>query len=274
MPFVNSVEYTYAFAGKTSESVPTGIGTSSNNPAINATQVMQGGNTSNGWYWIKTSRMAEARQVYCNMVDAGGGWMCVSYSGNKQAAATTQLRGQFYPAAWSNGQGTLSGQFAVDVMDLWYHNGVNQCSNLLRLATTVVNDVPTVANSYIAHQCVYTSNAGRISTTASGVQGTGVLDPVAVLIPTLWSSIKGYTLMSQYNTNCPSDWMYNTGTNFYWIPVLPTDSSNIIRTGSGQGIGGWMRTQDKDSWGLSNVASNASSSGNTFPGATLAVFVK
>jgi hypothetical protein len=273
MPFVNSVEYSYAFAAKTTESVPTGIGTSSNNPAINATQVMAGGNTSNGWYWIKTSRMSNSRQVYCNMVDAGGGWMCVSYNGTKQSATLIQ-RGQFYPAEWTNGQGTLSGQFAVDVMDLWYHNGTNQCSNLLRLATNTSNDVPTVTNSYIAHQCIYTSNAGRLSTTASGVQGTGVFDPTAVLLPTLWSSIKGYTLMTQYNTNCASDWMYNTGANFYWNPVLPTDSSNTIRSGSGQGIGGWMRTQDRDSWGLLNVASNIGSSGNSFSGQTLAVFVK
>ena len=65
MPFVNSIEYSYAFAGIPSQSVPSGIGTSSNDPALNATQVMQGGNTSNGWYWIKTSQMATSRQVYC-----------------------------------------------------------------------------------------------------------------------------------------------------------------------------------------------------------------
>ena len=157
-------------------------------------------------------------------------------------------------------------------MELWYNNGVNQCSNMLRLATNTSNDIPTVTNSYIAHQIIYTSNAGRISTTASGNAGTGVFDPSAVLIPTTWSSIKGYTLMTTYNTNTASDWMYNTGASFYWNPVLPTDSSNTIRSGSGIGIGGWMITTNRDSWGFSNVASNASSAGNTFPGNTLAVF--
>jgi hypothetical protein len=271
MPFISSAEYTYAYAN--AQQVATGAGTSSNNPAVNAIAVINGGSSSNGWYWIKTSRMPVARQVYCNLTDVGGGWMCVSYGGTKQSVTTVQ-RGQFYPSAWSGDAGVLSGQFAVDAMDLWYNNGVNQCSNMLRLATNTINDTPTVANSYIAHQIIYTSNAARISTTASGVQGTGVLDPSAVLIPTTWSSIKGYTLMSQYNTNAPSDWMYNTGANFFWNPVLPTDSSNTIRTGSGLGIGGWMLTTNRDSWGFSNVASNASSSGNTFTGNTLAVFVR
>ena len=50
-----------------------GTGTSSNDPGINAVQVYNSGNTSNGWYWIKTSNMANARQVYCNMTDSGGG---------------------------------------------------------------------------------------------------------------------------------------------------------------------------------------------------------
>jgi hypothetical protein len=270
MPFISSAEYTYAYANAP---VSGGTGTSSNNPAINAIAVQNAGSTSNGWYWIKTSRMPVARQVYCNLTDAGGGWMCVSYSGTKQSA-TPALRGQFYPCAWSGGAGVLSGQFAVDVMDLWYHNGTNQCSNLLRLATNTVNDTPTVTNSFIAHQCTYTTNAGRLSTTTSGVQGTGVLDPAAILMATTWSAVKGYTLMTTQTTNTASDWMYNAGANFYWNPVLPSTDSNSIRSGSGTGIGGWMRTQDRDSWGLANVASNVGSSGSSFAGNTLAVFVR
>lgn len=274
MPFITSLAYNFAYAPNSSPSGGGGgAGTSSNDPAINAFAVQNAGSTNNGWYWIKTSRMATARQVYCNLTDAGGGWMCISYNGTKQSGTVIQ-RGQFYPCAWSNGQGTLSGQFSVDVMDLWYHNNSNQCSNLLRLATNTSNDVPTISNSYIAHQCIYTTNASRLSTTASGVQGTGVFDPAAVLMNTTWSSIKGYTLMTTLTTNAASDWMYNTGTNFYWNPVLPSTDSNNIRSGNAQGTGGWMRTQDRDSWGLSNVAFNASSGGNLFTGNTLAIFVR
>jgi hypothetical protein len=250
-----------------------GTGTSSNDPGINAAQIMAAGNTSNAWYWIKTSGMSEARQVWCNMTDAGGGWMLASYNGNKQAAVLSN-RGQWYPVAWSNGQGTLSGQFAVNAMDLWYHNGTNQCSTLMRLAFTTANAVPTVDNSYIGHTCHYFTNAGSLRlSTASGVAGTGVFATNNLLMSTLWSSVKGYTLMSTLYTVADADWMYNTGTNFYWNPCLP-QTGQVTRNGNAQGNGGWMRTQDRDSWGLANIAVNASGSGNTFIGSTLAVFIK
>ena len=251
-----------------------GSGSSSNDPAVSGAAALAAGNVTDGWYWIKTSRMPNARRVYCNMTDAGGGWMLVSYNGLKQTAATTALRGQFYPAGWSNGEGTLSGQFAIDVMDVWYNNNSNQCSNLLRLGFTSCNAIPTIANSYIGHMCTYTTNANVFSTMGSGVQGTGILNPSAVLMATRWSSVKGYTSLSTSFTNAPSDWMYNSGAGFYWLPVLPLGQSNTIRSGSGSDIGGWMLTTNKDTWGLSNVASNSSSAGSAFPGNTVAVFVK
>lgn len=251
-----------------------GTGTSSNDPGINAAQIMAAGNTSNAWYWIKTSGMSQARQVWCNMTDAGGGWMLVSYNGNKQQAVTAN-NGQWYPVAWSNGQGTLSGQFAANAMDLWYHNGTNQCSTLMRLASATANAVPTIANSYIGHTCHYFTRAGFLNlSTGSGVAGNGQFTATGQpFMSTLWSSVKGYTLMSTLYTVADADWMYNTGANFYWNPCLP-QNGQTSRSGSGLGNGGWMLTVGKDSWGLSNVALANSSQGNTFPGSTLAVFIK
>lgn len=254
--------------------VSSSTGMSSNTPGVNATQIFNAGNTSNGWYWIKTSMMAQARQVYCNMTDDGGGWMLVSYNGNKQNAVSAALRGQFYPVAWSNGQGVLSGQFSANVMDLWFNGGTNQCSNALRLGFTMANAVPTVANSYIAHTCQYFTNASSLRLSiSSGVQGIGAFGTNGLLMSTLWSSVKGFTAMSTLYTVVDADWMFNTGANFYWTLSLP-QTGQTSRNGNGQGNGGWMRTADRDTWGLSNVAVGVSGGGGSFPGSTVAVFIK
>jgi hypothetical protein len=267
-------EFGYGRGAPTTAPINTSTGTSSNNPGVNAAQVLAAGNTSNGWYWIKTSGMAAARQVYCNMTDAGGGWMLVSYNGNKQSG-TAASNGQWYPVAWSNGQGTLSGQFAANAMDLWYNNGSNQCSTMMRLASGTANAVPTLANSYIGHTCHYFTRAGNLNlSTGSGVAGNGQFTATGQpFMSTLWSSLKGYTFMSTLYTTAEADWMYNTAIGFYWNPCLP-QTGQTSRNGNAQGNGGWMLTTSKDSWGLSNVAVNGSSAGNSFIGSTLAVFIK
>ena len=273
MPFFASMEGSLGYGRGIQYISSNGLGLSSNNPGINATQIYNAGNTSNGWYWVKTSMMGASRQVWCNMIDAGGGWMLVSYNGNKQSTNAVAA-GQFYPVAWSNGQGTLSGQFAANAMDLWFHNGTNQCSNLMRLASASANAVPTVANSYIGHYVTYIANASTLNlSTGSGVQGTGVFATSGQLMDARWSSLKGYTSLSTIYTKADADWMYNTGANFYWNPILPA-SQSTSRSGNALDTGGWMRTQGKDSWGLSNVAYGVNSGGAAFIGSTLAVFIK
>ena len=277
MPFLSGIESVYGYGRAPNipaaqQSFSTGL--SSNNPGVSGIDVYNAGNTSNGWYWIKTSKMAASRQVYCNMTDAGGGWMLVSYNGNKQISGTNlTLRGQYYPVQWLGGQGTLSGQFSANVMDLWFNGASNQCSNLMRIASVTANAVPTVANGYIAHYVTYTTGASTLNlSTGSGVQSSGIFVG-GTLMDARWSSLKGYVALSTHMTKADPDWMYNTGLNFYWNPCLPI-GGQVSRNGSGNDIGGWMRTQDRDSWGLSNVAVNLTSGGNVFSGSTLAVFIK
>jgi hypothetical protein len=199
--------------------------------------------------------------------------MLVSYNGRKQDANALNS-GQYYPVAWTGGQGTLDLQFAANAMDLWFHNGTNQCSNVMRMASMTANAEPTLANSYVAHTVTYTSNANRLGlTTASGVQGTGVFSSSNVQMSARWSNVKGYTILSNYTVIADSDWMYNTGTQFYWIICQSTNGTS--RGGNALDTGSWMRTQTRDSWGLlTTCAVGASSGGNSFPGRTLAVFVK
>lgn len=274
MPFMSSTSYSFGFGNYTpsNPNVPTGIGLSSNNPGINAQQIYNDGSRSNSWYWIRTSGMTQSRQVWCNMTDAGGGWMLISYNGNKQNA-NASLAGQWYPVAWLNGQGTLSDQFATNAMDLWYTNNASQCSQLLRLATNTANSIPTIDSSYIAHMVTYTTSTNNLSLTIpSGVNGTASFSSSNVVMGAVWSSIKGYTNLSTHTTKADSDWIYNTGAGFYWNPILPINGAS--RSGSGTDIGGWMRTVSKDSWGLLNVPFGSTSSGSSFPGSTLAIFIR
>lgn len=252
---------------------PSGIGLTSNNPGSNAAAVYADGSTSNGFYWIRTSVMSSAYQVYCNMED--GAWMLISYNGHKQDPILAR-RGQLYPVGWSNelGSNTLGGMMAANFNDLWYSGASNQCTQLMRLAFTGSNAVPVLSNAYIGHTVTYGSNVNLIApTTASGLQGTAVFNPSAVRVGATWNALKGYTTLSNYSTSAASDLLYNQGTNFYWNPCLPI-ADQSLRSGSGLDIGGWMRTQDRDSWGLANVNVNSSSGGNSFPGNTLAVFIR
>lgn len=251
---------------------PSGLGLTSNNPGSNALAIYNAGNTSNGYYWIQTSVMSSANQVYCNMDD--GAWMLVSYNGHKNDAVAAR-RGQYYPVAWSNelGNGVLGGQFAVNMNDLWYSGASNQCTELMRLAYYQSNAIPTISNAYIGHRVTYTSSTNFLGlTVASGVQGTGVFSASNTLMRATWSSIKGFSSLSTHITQADSDLLYNTGTNFYWNPCLPIGGTS--RSGSGLNIGGWTRTQDKDTWGMSNVTPSASSAGSSFPGSTLAVYIR
>ncbi len=270
MPFVCATNGQYGFGRGVLGS--SGLGLSSNNPGVSGVEIYNAGNTSNAWYWIRTSGMSQARQVWCNMTEQGGGWMLISYNGNKQNPTATSA-GQWYPVAWSNGQGTLSGQFAANAMELWYHNSQAQCSSMMRIASVVANDTPTVANGYIAHRINYTTSTNFLGLTiSSGLAGTGVLSASNVLMGATWTALKGYSSLSTHTTRADSDWMYNTGAAFFWNPVLPINGTS--RSGSGADIGGWMRTTAKDSWGLSNVPFGSSSSGSVFPGSTLAVFLR
>ncbi len=109
------------------------------NPAVSAQAIYDSGQTTSGWYWIKTSSMSTARLVYCNMTDQGGGWMLISYNPNN----TGVTAGISYPNVWTSGAGGLfSNKFCVDVQQLWYHNGVYQCTQVMKMASPTASRTP------------------------------------------------------------------------------------------------------------------------------------
>lgn len=250
------------------------VGLSSNNPGSNAIQIRNAGNTADGWYWIQTSRMNQPRRVYCNMSDAGGGWMLVSYNGNKQGPVAAN-RGQWYPVAWSNGDGLLRGQLSANAMDLWFHGSTNQCSNVLRLAMISGDGVPTVSTSYVAHTVTYTTNANFLNlSTGSGIAGVGQFTNTTstILMDARWTALKGYTFLSTHQTKANVDWMFTSGSNFFWNLCMAS-TNQTSRNGNGQDIGAWMRTRDRDTYGLSNVRIGAMG-GPVIIASTVAIFIK
>lgn len=223
------------------------------------------GNTTSGWYPIKTSGMATARQVYVNMTDDGGGWMLISYKPNNTTG------GIGYPGAWSNGEGTLN-HLTVRVEDLWYHNGSAQCTSVLKMGKASATTTPDLASFTIANKVVY-SNPGILNLWEGGPTGSSTFVADASALNGTWSPIKGHTAMtSSLTVIAPSDWLYNQGNSFYWTPCGPSTDTTSLRSGNAQGTGSWMNTMNTDFYGLSDVAAGASS--NTLGAQSIAVFVR
>lgn len=233
------------------------------NPGVNAVDIYNSGGTSSGWYYIQTSTMASPLQVYCNMTDQGGGWMLISYNPNDSAGGTT---GIIYPNLWTNGQGTLN-RLAVKAMDLWYHNGSAQCSGVMKMATTVANQTPLLANMTIANKVVY-SNPSILS--LSTVNPTALVAGATFLNGT-WSPVKGHTQMTTNLTvTAPSDWLYQA--NSWWTVCGPSTDTATLRSGNAQGTGSWTNPTTSNIYGVADVAA-AGNSGRTDL-LTYAVYIK
>ena len=96
--WLNNNGYWTSYSGSSSSTLGT-IG----NPAVSAQAIYNSGQTTNGWYYIQTSNMTSARQIYCNMTDQGGGWMLMSYNPDNTTNA-----GIPYPNQWLGGTGSFA----------------------------------------------------------------------------------------------------------------------------------------------------------------------
>lgn len=224
------------------------------NPGLNAVDIYNSGQTSSGWYYVKTSAMTSSKLVYCNMIDEGGGWMLITYNPNQLSS-----NGMFYPNTWGvNGQGTLD-KFSVNVMDLWFHNGSAQCTSVLKMASVNANQDPFLANYEVANKVVYSNpsilNVSLLAipnafTSGSTFSGT-------------WTPVKGQPNMSSsVLVNAPGDWLYNTGSGFLWTVAGPStaypDSGG--RNGSGLGTGSYTSSTTNSHYGMLPTAAYNSSS--------------
>ena len=227
-----------------------GIG-SIGSPGTSAQQLYNAGQTTSGWYYIQTSGMTSPQQVYCNMTDDGGGWMLISYN---PTASTAGTLGMLYPNAWVNGNGTLN-RLSAKTMDLWFHNGTNQCTSVMKMATNTSSQAPLLANMTIANKVVY-NNPSNLNLTTDLTGFTSFVNNTPMT--GTWTGLKGHTLMTTpLNINAPGDWMYNTGVNMYWTVCGPSNDLQAQgRSGNAQGTGSWTNRSTSDYYGFKDVAVN------------------
>jgi hypothetical protein len=225
------------------------------NPGVSAQDIYNSGQTSSGWYYIKTSTMGSARQVYCNMADESGGWMLIAYTpgftGTGVAGITAGLG---YPNTWENGEGTLN-KLRASTMDLWFHNSAAQCSQVLKMANTAASRTPLLANMTIANKVVYNNPSNLLLSAVSNYPAFVNNTPMTGT----WSPVKGHTSMSSsLSVNAPGDWIYQI--SLWWTVCGPsTELQAQGRSGNAQGTGSWTNPTTNNLYGMADVAASTNS---------------
>ena len=238
------------------------------NPGTSAQDILDSGQTTSDWYYIQTSTMASPLQVYCNMTDESGGWMLIAYTPDFAGTGGIGVSaGLGYPNTWENGQGTLN-KLRASTMDLWFHDGAAQCTQVMKMAQTTVSQTPLLANMVIANKVVYDNPDNLLLSTVSNYPAFVNNTPMTGT----WSPIKGHTVMNTPLTvNAPGDWIYQAGN--WWTVCGP--SSQLLpdgRSGNAQGTGSWTNPTLNNLYGMANVAATTNS--NRADVRSYAVYIK
>jgi len=239
------------------------------NPGVSALDIYNSGQTTSGWYYIKPSTMATARQVYCNMTDEGGGWMLMSYTPCFTGVGVAGITvGANYPNAWENGEGTLN-KLRVNAMDLWFNNGTEQCTQVLKMAQTTVSQIPLLANMQIANKVIYNNPSNLLLSTAATYPSFVNNTPMTGT----WYPVKGHTLMNtSLVVNAPGDWIYATNNQWWTVCGPSTELQAQGRSGNAQGTGSWTNPGQSTIYGMANVATTTVSQRSDIN--TYAVYIK
>lgn len=225
------------------------------NPGVSAQDIYNSGQTTSGWYYIKTSTMGSARQVYCNMTDEGGGWMLIAYTPGFTGTSVGGITaGLGYPNTWENGEGTLN-KLRASTMDLWFNNSVAQCSQVLKMASSSASLTPLLSNMSIANKIVYTNPSNLLLSTVSNYPAFVNNTPMTGT----WYPVKGHTQMStNLAVNAPGDWIYAVSS--WWTVCGPsTELQAQGRSGNAQGTGSWTNPSANNLYGMADVSANATS---------------
>lgn len=226
------------------------------NPGVSAQDIYNSGQTTSGWYYIKTSTMASARQVYCNMTDESGGWMLIAYTPGFTGTSVGGITaGLGYPNTWENGEGTFN-KLRASTMDLWFHNATAQCSQVLKMASTTTSLTPLLSNMSIANKVVYTNASNLLLSAVSGYPAFVNNTPMTGT----WSPVKGHTLMNtSLSVNAPGDWIYAPNSSWWTVCGPSTELQAQGRSGNAQGTGSWTNPAANNLYGMADVAANGNS---------------
>lgn len=256
----------------TSYSASSDLGTIGN-PAVSAQAIYESGQTTDGWYYIKTSNMASPRQIYCNMTDEGGGWMLISYSpDNTRPLPTSPPSGIPYPNQWIGGDGSFSSKLSTDVREIWYNNGTAQCDRVMKMASPTSSLEPLLTNIQIANQVIYSNpNNLQLSATFSTSSNAVIVNNTPML--GTWLGIKGHTLMvGPLNVNAPGDWIYQANQPWWTVCGPSSQLTSDGRSGNAQGSGSWTNVGSENIYGMLNVSATTTSQRNDIR--TYAVYIK
>lgn len=222
------------------------------NPGRSAVDILNSGQTNDGWYYIQTSSMSSAKQVYCNMTDDGGGWMLICYTPN---FATGLTQGARYPNLWQNGQGTFN-RMVANTTELWFHNNTAQCTQVMKMASPTASLTPLLSNMEIANKVIY-SNPSDLTIVPYVTDSYNITSTLA--LNGVWSPLKGHTLMTgTLSVNAPRDWIYQS--NIWWTVCGPsTQLQSDGRSGNAQGSGSWTNPTTNNLYGMANVSTTTNS---------------
>jgi len=224
---------------------------SATSPAPSAQALLTAGTTTSGWYWIRTASMPAARRVYCNMDDVDGGWMLVAYS--PRHADT----GSRYPNVWAGGEGVFD-RMSVDTRQLWSDGVGATCSSVLKMASTLAERAPLLAQMQIANRVTY-ANPQDLEINGSGDGSLTVSSSLA--LTGTWTGVKGHSRMSTATIRAPRDWVESA--NYWNVCSAPSETSSTGRSASF--VGTFSATQRNSSflYGMVDVSptTNSASSG-------------
>lgn len=222
-------------------------------PAPNAQAIKRDNPAAaSGFYWIKTSRMTVARQVYCEMEYDGGGWMALSIN-NAMSTNSNPL----YPSNWNN-EGVLSATTRVLLNDIWYDSGEGYCTTIMRMGSTSSGTVPTYANMQMVHTVLYASPS-LINVTAS-TSTTPTLVAGASVVAATWTAIKGYSSLVSRACNAMTDLLASTS----WMQTNMPIGYSAPRSLTGYDIEGLNGTStSNNTYGMTAAITQGTSSQRT-----------
>lgn len=223
------------------------LGLTASEPAINALAILADDpQRGDGWYYIKTSNMANAELVWCDMTTDGGGYMLTSYQPNCNTRQWFYPNRKYnYPTGMTAGSSTfgVTQEFTLPVQEMWFNGTPGSttaiCSTSMKMVNNSNNNaLPTLSNMDLARKVVYTTPADLNINTGSNIALNGGWTAATNALPGTWTPLKGFTQMTSSVSvqSTPDNWLYST--SGYWTDCGPSSDSQL-NSGNGQGTGSW-----------------------------------